>query len=325
MQTASALTTPLALWARRLTLFALQLVIVAVLLHRFAAFPTPALLGTFKLAMALGAAAIVLALLALRAVWREGGKGVGAALTGALFGLGLCAWPVALLPVTLRVPALPDISTDTQTPPQLRELAKLREPGANPSAYQAERFAKLQAETYPDIRTMVVTRPGQESFDLTREIIRRMKWVEVVARPPANATATAEIEARSMTPVLGFRDDVVIRLKGERDKTRIDIRSTSPYGQHDLGRNAERVRALMQELHIRLDLGVPLEPEQVAKRRRIRKKLLEQARGPVTAGQPDTRAGQSPPSGARGRARTPEPRSPDENPAPGKRRRQSWE
>jgi Protein of unknown function (DUF1499) len=276
-------------------------------------------------AMGFGVLAIALSVVALRRVWRVGGKGIGAALFGALTGLGLAAWPVGLIPLTMRVPAINDVTTDVQSPPQFRDLVRLREPGTNALQYAGETLARLQAQTFPDIKTMVVTRPGLESFELTREIIRRMKWVEVAARPPASANAIGEIEARVMTPIMGFRDDVIIRLKGERDKTRIDIRSASPYGVHDFGRNAERVRGLMKELHIRLDLGVPLEPEQVARRRSIRKKLLEQARGPVTAGQLDTPAAQSQSSAPRGLARTPAPRSPDENPAPGKRRRQSWE
>lgn len=317
---------PLTVWARRLAIFAGQLVVTAILLHRFANLPTPALLGAIKVAMALGLLAIATALLGLRTIWRKGGKGVGAALTGALLGLALLAWPATALPTMWRIPAIADISTDLQSPPQFREIARLREPGANPLAYPADQLASKQTQTYPDIKTMVVTRPGQESFDLTREIIRRMKWVEVAARPPANPIATAEIEARAMTPILGFRDDVVIRLKGERDRTRIDIRSASPHGQHDLGRNAARVRALMQELHIRLDLGVPLEPEVVAQRRNLRKKLIQQqARGQVTAGQSGTATAPPPPSAGRERARTPAPRSPDENRAPGKQRRQSWE
>jgi Protein of unknown function (DUF1499) len=317
---------PLSLWARRCALFGLQLLITAMVLHRFASLPTPAMLGAFKVAGAAGFAAVILALAAIRIIWRKGGKGVGAALVGSLAGLTLLSWPAAPLVSAFRTPAITDITTDTQSPPQFRDLARLRDPGANPITYARETLAGPQAQAYPDIRTMVVTRPGQESFDLTREIIRRMKWVEVAARPPANATATGEIEARSITPVLGFRDDVVIRLKGERDRTRIDIRSASPHGQHDLGRNAARVRALMQELHTRLDLGVPLEPEVVAKRRSIRKKLLQQqARGQVTAGQPGSAAGQPQSSAPRERVQKPAPRSPDENPAPGKRRRQSWE
>lgn len=317
--------TPLSLWARRLAFFGVQLVILAFLLHRFSNLPTPALLATFKVTMVLGLLAVVISIVAVRRVWRRGGRGIGAALTGMVVGLGLAAWPAAVIAVTMRTPAVNDVTTDAQAPPQFRELARLREPGANSLQHKGEMLARLQAQTFPDIKTMVVTRPGLESFELTREIIRRMKWVEVAARPPANANAVAEIEAQAMTPILGFRDDVIIRLKGERDKTRIDIRSASPYGQHDIGRNAERVRDLMKELHIRLDLGVPLEPEQVARRRNIRKKLLEQARGQVTAGQPDTPAAQSQSSAPRERARTPEPRSRDENPAPGKRRRQSWE
>ena len=325
MRVSPPLPVPLSLWARRLAFFGVQVVVLAFLLHRFSSLPTPALLGALKVAVVVGLAAFLLALVAVRLVWRKGGSGIGAALVGAVVGVGLLAWPAAVIPATMRSPAIPDVTTDIQTPPQFRELARLREPGSNSLKYPGETLARLQVQAFPDIKTMVVTRPGLESFELAREIIRRMKWVEVAARPPVDANAVGEIEARAMTPVIGFRDDVVIRLKGERDKTRIDIRSASPYGGHDLGRNAERVRGLMKELHIRLDLGVPLEPEQVAKRRRIRKKLLEQARGPVTAGQPGTATGQPQSSVPRERAQKLEPRSRDENPAPGRRRRQSWE
>ena len=325
MPASPAQSTPLSLWARRIALFGLQLILLAFLLHRFANLPTPALLGTMTLAVGLGLTAIIASLLALRRIWRKGGKGIGAALTGGCVGLVLAGWPAAVIPMTMQQPAIVDISTDTQSPPQFRDLARLRDPGANTLTYGGETSARLQAEAFPDIRTMVVMRPGLESFELTREIIRRMKWVEIAARAPANITAVSEIEARVMTPVVGFRDDVVIRLKGERDKTRIDIRSASPYGKYDFGRNAERVRGLMKELHIRLDLGVPLEPEQVAKRRKIRKKLLEQARGQVTAGQSGSPIAQSPPSAPRERARKPGQRSRDESPARGRPRRQSWE
>lgn len=320
-----ARSTPMSLWACRLALFGLQLIVLAFVLHRFASLPTPALLGSLVVAGGLGFFAVVVALLALRGIWRKGGRGIGAALTGACVGAALAGWPAAVMPVMMQQPAIVDISTDTQSPPQFRDLARLREPGANSLDYPGEALAALQAQAFPDIRTMVVMRPGLESFELTREIIRRMKWVEIAARAPANANAVGEIEARVITPIVGFRDDVVIRLKGERGKTRVDIRSASPYGKYDLGRNAERVRGLMKELHVRLDLGVPLEPEQVAKRRKIRKKLLEQARGQVTAGQPGTTAVQSPPSAQRERAQKPEPRSRDENPNRGRPRRQSWE
>ena len=222
----------MSLWARRLAFFGVQIVILAFLLHRFSSLPTPALLGAFKVAMAFGVVAVVLSL--DRACARFGVRAARASarhLSGMLDGLGIGGLAGGRHPADDAHSGHQRCDDGHATPPQFRELTRLREPGANSLQYAGETLARLQAQTFPDIKTMVVTRPGLESFELTREIIRRMKWVEVAARPPANANAVGEIEARVMTPVIGFRDDVVIRLKGERDKTRIDIRSASPYGR----------------------------------------------------------------------------------------------
>ena len=50
------------------------------------------------------------------------------------------------------------------------------------------------------------------------------------------------IEAVARTPILGFRDDVVVRVRATTDGARIDVRSASRYGRHDFGTNAARVR-----------------------------------------------------------------------------------
>jgi hypothetical protein len=47
---------------------------------------------------------------------------------------------------------------------------------------------------------------------------------------------------------MGFRDDVVVRVRAEPDGARIDARSSSRYGEHDFGTNAKRVRDLINEI-----------------------------------------------------------------------------
>src|SRR5262249_21289949 len=56
------------------------------------------------------------------------------------------------------------------------------------------------------------------------------------------------IEAVARTPIMGFRDDVVIRVRAEPDGTRIDARSSSRYGAFDFGTNAARVGGLMNDI-----------------------------------------------------------------------------
>ena len=57
-----------------------------------------------------------------------------------------------------------------------------------------------------------------------------------------------QIEAAETTPLLGFTDDVVIRVRTLNDGVLIDLRSTSRVGVSDLGANAKRIRHFVREL-----------------------------------------------------------------------------
>jgi hypothetical protein len=50
------------------------------------------------------------------------------------------------------------------------------------------------------------------------------------------------------TLIMGFRDDVVVRVRGGEDGSRIDVRSSSRYGSFDFGSNAARVRSLINDI-----------------------------------------------------------------------------
>ena len=90
-----------------------------------------------------------------------------------------------------------------------------------------------------------------------------------------------QIEAVDRTLVLGFSDDIVVRVGGRDGQAKIDVRSASRYGRHDFGRNAERIRGFLRELHARLDAGEALSDERSTgiaalkkpeKKKRVRKK-----------------------------------------------------
>ncbi|PCJ96155.1 MAG: hypothetical protein COA52_02200 [Hyphomicrobiales bacterium] len=61
---------------------------------------------------------------------------------------------------------------------------------------------------------------------------------------------TGIFEATSTTPVLGFVDDVVVRVVATNDGSAVDMRSTSRLGGHDLGTNSRRVRTYLRELDL---------------------------------------------------------------------------
>jgi hypothetical protein len=83
-------------------------------------------------------------------------------------------------------------------------------------------------------------------------IIVRRKWRVVVDRPPAPPRRDGVIEAVARTAIMGFRDDVAVRVRREDDGSRIDVRSASRYGRHDFGANASRVKSLLDDIDDRL-------------------------------------------------------------------------
>ena len=56
------------------------------------------------------------------------------------------------------------------------------------------------------------------------------------------------IEAVARTLIMGFRDDVAVRIRAVGDGARVDVRSSSRYGRSDFGVNAARVRALLDDI-----------------------------------------------------------------------------
>ena len=114
------------------------------------------------------------------------------------------------------------------------------------------------------------------------KVITKRKWRVVDARPPQGgalppvdtrappepAPRDGFIEAIARTPILGFRDDVVVRVRPTSDGTRIDVRSASRYGRHDLGTNAARVRNLISDIDD--VLALPQKPEPSSRRRQNR-------------------------------------------------------
>ena len=82
--------------------------------------------------------------------------------------------------------------------------------------------------------------------------MERSGWQITLEKTPKDETDKGSIEAVARTLVLGAADDVVIRILPEPTGARLDVRSVSRYGSHDLGQNAKRIRAF----HAALDAAV---------------------------------------------------------------------
>ena len=242
-------TSRLAVWARHMALFSLAATLVAIIIVRSAALEVVPALSTLAGALVLALVAILLAFAAGIAIWREGVGGVREAATALLVGLALIAYPLYLGVEAYRLPAIYDVTTDPIDPPRFEAIARLRPRDANPVTYAGLYTAEQQRAAYSDIEPDLTNSSPQEAYDAALKVITKRKWHIVDARPPQPAAPReGRIEAVARTPILGFRDDVVVRVRATTDGARIDVRSASRYGRHDLGANAARVRALIDDV-----------------------------------------------------------------------------
>ncbi len=242
-------TSRLAIWARRIALFSAAATLIAIIIVRSGALDIVPALSTLAGALVLAVVAILLAFAAGIAIWTEGIGGVREAISALLIGLALIAYPLYLGIKAYRLPAIYDVTTDPIDPPRFEAIARLRPRDANPVTYAGLYTAEQQRTAYSDIEPDLTTASPQEAYDAVLKVVTKRKWHIVDARPPqAAAPREGRIVALARTPILGFRDDVAVRVRATQDGARIDVRSASRYGRHDLGANAARVRALIDDV-----------------------------------------------------------------------------
>jgi hypothetical protein len=248
----------LAIWARRIALFSLAATLLAIVIVRSGMLEIVPALATLAGALTLAVVAILLAFAAGAMIWKDGIDGIGHAATALVIGLALIAYPAFLGIRAYKLPAIYDVTTDVIDPPRFEAIARLRPRDANDIRYAGLYTAELQHTAYSDIEPDLTDSTPQEAFDAAFAVITKRKWRIVDARPPQPAgRRDGIIEAVARTPILGFRDDIVVRVRTTSDGARIDIRSASRYGRHDLGTNAKRVRALIEDIDDVLSTPVP--------------------------------------------------------------------
>jgi uncharacterized protein (DUF1499 family) len=238
----------LAVWSRRVAVFSIPVVLLVIMIVRSGLLELQPALATFGGALALAFVAILLALGAIIVIWREGLRGIGHAVLAIAIGIGILAYPGYLATRAYRLPVINDVTTDPIDPPKFEAIARLRSRESNPIAYAGLRVAELQRAAYPDIEPLLVNVAPQAAYDTALAVIARRKWRVVDARPPQPGRRDGLIEAVARTPIMGFRDDVVVRIRPTREGARLDIRSASRYGRSDLGANASRVRSLIEDI-----------------------------------------------------------------------------
>ncbi len=152
-------------------------------------------------------------------------------------------------------PKIHDITTDTVNPPEFVAIVGLRTEAIkkNPNSvknkfkYGGEKVSTLQRKFHPNLKSIKFKQPANKVFNTTLDLVKKMGWKVAAAVP-----AEGRIEATASTMWLGFKDDVVFRIKQAGKDTHLDMRSASRFGKGDRGENARRVKAFLTQLKDKL-------------------------------------------------------------------------
>jgi len=252
----------LASWARNLAVFSVVAGLVSIMIVRFGFLEMKPALATFFGALACAGLSMLVGLAAFVAIWQNGSRGMSRILLAFLIDAVVLAYPAYLAAQYRKLPAIHDITTDPIDPPRFDALARLRTgEGTNPAVYAGLYSAEQQRTAYPDIETVELDLPVQRAYEVTRELVTKRKWLVIDERAPQPSRRFGRIEAVARTPIMGFREDVSIRVTPDGDGSRVDIRSASRYFESDFGSNAARISKLIDDINTAAENVKPAKPQ----------------------------------------------------------------
>ncbi len=171
-------------------------------------------------------------------------------LIGAVIGVVILGIMGSNAMTAFSVPPIHNITTDTRNPPEFDQLATLRETlraenpeAVNPLAYDAEKLASQQQTAYPEVKPLITSTAPDEMLERAARAVEDLGMELVQANRQRGI-----VEATDTTFWFGFKDDVVIRVRAEGAGSVVDVRSVSRVGQSDLGKNADRILAILGAL-----------------------------------------------------------------------------
>ena len=232
-----------------LTLAAVACVVLSTIGHRVGLWDEKTAIPLFGIGLVLALLAIIIGLVGVvrASMSSVPVSGNGKAITSILVSivlLGIVA-VIAVLPA-LNNPPIHDVTTSPIDAPEFVALAEIHYAGRDYKSYTEydDRTEGMVKGAYPALRPLLVADSVNKVFATAEATAAEMGW-EIAEVVPAEG----RIEATDTTPMFGYKDDVVIRVRlSPNGQTEVDVRSASRVGESDLGKNASRIAAFLEAL-----------------------------------------------------------------------------
>ena len=232
----------LASWARNLAVFSVVAVLVSILIVRFGFLEIKPALATFFGALACAGLSILVGFAAFVAIWQNGSRGMSRILLALLIDAVVLAYPAYLGLQYRKLPPIHDITTDPIDPPRSRRWRGCAAAKAPTPPFMRGYIPPSSSACPIQIsRPIELDVPVQRAYEVTLQLVTKRKWLIIDERAPEPPRRIGRIEAVARTLIMGFREDVSIRITPDGEGSRVDIRSSSRYFESDLGSNAARI------------------------------------------------------------------------------------
>ena len=267
-----------AIWCQRLATFLLPYFLLAILLYRFNKIETVQLFAVMGIGLIIGLVAIILAIRAVIELWNKGIRGGSRVVRGSILAL------IVLLPfcyyavLAMQLPLANDVSTSAFDPPQFSAAVEYRiensAEGMNPVFEYTPEYAQEIVAAYPQLQSRRYPASPERVFEAVSAIIQEKEWPVTATSglpDPAETDGSSDqseeqgdesaalddneqlsteitVEFVERTPILGFENDVVVRIISEEQNTLVDLRSASRWGRHDFGYNSSLIVDFLNQL-----------------------------------------------------------------------------
>lgn len=235
-------------WSPKVAWFALAVSAMSAALIRFGRIDYEAGFVALGAGIAMALLAVGLSFIAFIRIWQEGRRGLGDAIRGLVVAALVLAYPSWMAVKAVTLPPINDITTDTDDPPAFsRSRAALEARSGRVPPDVSPEVREAQRQSYIRIAPLTLDLTPEEAFNVVRKAAANLGWQVIEATPPGGRMGAGRLEAVARTLILKLPDDITVRVRPRADGTRIDIRSASRMGAHDLGGNADRIRAFLDE------------------------------------------------------------------------------
>lgn len=167
------------------------------------------------------------------------------AVIGTILGLFVIVPIFAIVMRTARYPAINDITTDTENPPEFVHAAELAPNHGRDLKYDKAKYAERQKRGYGAVAPLKMPETPDDAFAVVQKKAREMPGWQITNIDPGART----IEGYDTSGLFHFQDDFVIQVRpAQGGGSLLEMRSKSRDGEGDLGVNYKRIETFFDRV-----------------------------------------------------------------------------